>query len=126
MTTPDSGGRQRESQRPFWLYLLECEDGTLYTGIARDPEARFWQHASGQGAAYTRAHPPRRLVALRELPSMSDALKAEYALKQVPRARKLQFFSANERIANVVDGGDTRQDCEPAEPGRMRPAGQQG
>lgn len=96
---PDGGGRQR----PFWLYLLECEDGTLYTGIARDPEARFWQHASGQGAAYTRAHPPKRILALREHASMSEALKAEYALKQIPRARKLEFFAAGERVARAAE-----------------------
>jgi putative endonuclease len=111
-TTPTPGAAADD--RAFWLYLLQCEDGTLYTGIARDPVARFMKHASGEGAAYTRAHPPLRILALRELPNQSEALKAEYALKQIPRERKLQFFSLAERVA------DSSEEAEPERRPRMR------
>lgn len=86
-----------ETDPPYTLYLLECEDGSLYTGIARDVLDRFMRHALGLGAAYTRSHPPRRLLACREYPSKGLALRAEYALKQLPRSRKLAFFEAGER-----------------------------
>ena len=71
------------------LYLLECEDGSLYTRITTDVDRRFSQHLSGKGARYTRAHPPRRLLASVLIGSRSEALKAELGLKALPRAEKL-------------------------------------
>ena len=71
------------------LYLLECVDGSLYAGIATDVERRFQEHLSGKGARYTRSHPPLRLVESRAIGSRSEALRAELAIKRLPRARKL-------------------------------------
>ena len=71
------------------LYLLECEDGSLYTGITTDVGRRFDEHCRGRGARYTRAHPPQRLLASVPIGSRSDALKAELRLKALPRAEKL-------------------------------------
>jgi len=79
------------------LYLLECRGGSFYAGIARDVVKRFEQHASGKGAAYTRARPPVRVLASRRYESRSDALKAEYAVKQLPKGRKIEFFGC-ERV----------------------------
>lgn len=77
---------------PYWLYLLECEGGAYYAGVALDVEQRFIQHVFGQGAKFTRAWPPLRVLAAREYPSKGDALRAELQLKALPRARKLAFF----------------------------------
>lgn len=77
---------------PYWLYLLECEGGVYYAGIARDVEQRFYQHVFGRGAKFTRARPPQRVLAARAYPSRGEALRAELALKALPRARKLAFF----------------------------------
>ena len=74
--------------RGWFLYVIECTDGSLYTGIATDPEARFRAHAAGKGARYTRSHPPLRLVLTEPHPDRSSASKAEYAFKQLPAARK--------------------------------------
>ena len=78
---------------PYWLYLLECEGGVFYTGIALDVERRFYQHLFGAGARFTRARPPLRVVAAREYPDKSEALRAEMRLKALPRSAKLAFFS---------------------------------
>lgn len=86
---------------PYYLYLLECEDGTLYTGVALDVEQRFIRHVLGMGAAYTRSHPPRRVLACRSYPGKGEALSAEYALKQIRREHKLQFFKPFEQLADV-------------------------
>jgi putative endonuclease len=86
----------------YQLYLLECADGTLYTGVALDVVERFIKHLLGLGAAYTRSHPPLRVLACRCYPSKGEALRAEYALKQLPRQHKLAFFRANERLADAV------------------------
>lgn len=77
---------------PYWLYLLECEGGVLYAGIALDVERRFFQHVFGRGARFTRARPPIRVLAAREYPDKGAALRAELQLKALPRAEKLPFF----------------------------------
>lgn len=72
----------------WFLYVLECADGSLYTGIATDPEARFAVHLAGKGARYTRSHPPIRLLMTEPHPDRSSASKAEYAFKQLTAAEK--------------------------------------
>lgn len=73
----------------WYVYLLECTDGSLYTGVAVDVDKRYAAHAAGKGARYTRSHPPRRLLVRFEHPDRSSALKAEYAIKQLSPAAKL-------------------------------------
>ena len=65
----------------WFVYLIECRDGSIYTGIAIDVEARYAAHEGGKGARYTRSHPPRRLLAAIEYPDRSAASKAEYQIK---------------------------------------------
>jgi putative endonuclease len=72
----------------WFLYLIECADGSIYTGIARDVAARYAAHVSGKGARYTRSHPPARLLASQAFPDRSSALKAEYRVKQLSAAEK--------------------------------------
>jgi len=81
---------------PYWLYLLECEGGVYYTGIALDVEQRFFQHVFGLGAKFTRARPPLRVLAARAYPDKGAALRAEIRVKALPRARKLAFFDAED------------------------------
>jgi putative endonuclease len=75
----------------WFLYLIECSDGSIYTGIAVDVAARYAAHACGKGARYTRSHPPRRLLAVLEYADRSSASRAEYAMKQLSRAQKRSF-----------------------------------
>lgn len=78
---------------PSWfVYLLECADGSYYAGITTDVDARLAAHQAGKGARYTRAHRPLRVLASRVYPDRSSALRAEWQLKQLPRARKLAFL----------------------------------
>ncbi len=72
----------------WFVYLIECVDGSLYTGIAVDVDARYAAHARGKGARYTRAHPPARLLARFAYADRSAASKAEYAIKQLSPAAK--------------------------------------
>ena len=78
----------------WWVYVLECRGGVLYTGIAKDVEARFAAHRRGAGASFTRINPPLRIVGKAALAGRGEALRAEYALKQVPRADKLRWCEA--------------------------------
>ena len=76
---------------PWFLYLIECQDGSIYTGIAVDVDARYARHQNGKGARYTRSRPPRRLLATVEYPDRSTASKAEYEMKQLSPAQKRAF-----------------------------------
>lgn len=89
-----------ESIMSWFLYLLECQDGSLYTGIARDVEKRFAAHVAGKGARYTRSHPPKQLLGFCEYPNRSEASKAEYAVKQLRPEQKRQFFTKT--VADVA------------------------
>jgi putative endonuclease len=77
------------------VYLLECADGRVYTGIARDPERRLAKHAAGKGARFTRANPPRRLLGWVWVESKSAALKLEIAWKRLPRAQRVAALRAH-------------------------------
>ena len=76
-----------------WVYILRCGDGSLYTGVAKDVEARLKQHQEGKGARYTRAHLPVSLAWSRECPTWSDGLKEEIRIKRLDR-------EAKERLVN--------------------------
>lgn len=78
----------------WFLYIVECEDGSLYTGIALDPQARFEAHVAGKGARYTRSHRPLRLLATLAFPDRSSASKAEYRVKQMPAPEKRLLATA--------------------------------
>lgn len=75
----------------WFVYLIECRDGSIYTGIAIDVEARYAAHKSGKGARYTRSHPPRRLLAAIEYPDRSAASKAEYQIKHLSPGEKREL-----------------------------------
>jgi putative endonuclease len=75
----------------WWLYVLECRGGELYTGIAKDVDARFEAHMKGSGAKYTRGKQPLRIVARASFATKGEALRAEHALKQATRAEKLRW-----------------------------------
>jgi putative endonuclease len=79
----------------WWLYLIECRDGSLYTGVAVDVARRFRAHASGKGARYPRSHPPRRLLAAIACADRGDALRAEFAMKRLTPAGKRAFAAAH-------------------------------
>ena len=77
----------------WYLYILRCADGSLYTGITTDVERRLEEHRSGKGAKYTRGRGPLELVYREACGSHSDALKREYAVKQLVRKDKLEMIA---------------------------------
>lgn len=77
--------------KEWFLYLIECRDGSIYTGVSVDVEARYAAHAAGRGARYTRSHPPLRLLGSVAYPDRSSAQKAEHAVKQLSPGAKRAF-----------------------------------
>ena len=71
-----------------FVYVLRCGDGSLYTGVAKDLDARLRQHEAGRASRYTRAHLPIVLVWSRAFETWGDALREEHRIKQLTRAEK--------------------------------------
>jgi putative endonuclease len=90
MSEPSSralAAKERASRR-WYVYLVLCRSGAIYTGIARDVSARFAQHLDGTGARYTRANPPVELLARFACRNQSDASKMEAAIKKLAAKEK--------------------------------------
>jgi putative endonuclease len=79
------------SDKPWSVYLIECQDGSLYAGTTNDVEARYKKHVSGKGARYTRIKKPVMLVGSKVCGTRSEALKAEHAIRQLTPAAKRKF-----------------------------------
>lgn len=77
---------------PWVLYILECRDGSLYTGVTTDLDRRLTQHQAGTAARYTRTRRPVRVVYHEPCPDRSAALRRECAVKRLPRAAKLALI----------------------------------
>ena len=81
-------GMKKRGKREWNVYVLRCGDGTLYTGIAKDVQARLGAHQKGKGAAYTRTHLPVRLIYQENKLTRSKALIREAAIKRYPKSQK--------------------------------------
>ena len=79
----------------WWVYLVRCSDGTLYTGITNDLERRIVEHNSKNGGArYTRSRRPVKLVYSEQTESRSGAAKREYRIKRMPLAEKTKLIGS--------------------------------
>ena len=77
----------------YYVYIIECEDQTLYTGISTNPERRLKEHQESKlGAKYTKAHKPVKIVYLEEFKNRSEASKREYQIKQLNKMQKLKLI----------------------------------
>ena len=75
-----------------YVYMVRCSDDSLYTGWTTNLEERIRTHNAGQGAKYTKSRRPVELVYYEEYTTKSEALKREYAIKQLTRAQKVKLF----------------------------------
>lgn len=75
-------------EKKWVVYILECGDGTLYTGVTDNLERRFDQHVRGKGAKYTRGRGPLTIRCVHPCADRGEALKKEAAIKRMPRSEK--------------------------------------
>ena len=76
----------------YWLYILQCGDGTLYTGVTTDVDRRLAAHQGGKGAKYTKGRGPLRVVYREPCGDKSQALRRERQVKALTRAQKLELI----------------------------------
>ena len=93
-------------ERPWFVYLVRCADGTLYTGVARDVARRIDEHngGAGRGAKYTRGRRPVRLVHVESARDRSRALRREAALKRLSREGKEKLIRSARRRSGKNGG----------------------
>lgn len=88
-------------QTPWYLYMIECDNGSIYTGIAVDVASRNLAHACGKGAKYTRAHKPRALLLAVRYPDRSTASRAEYQFKELSAQQKRFWIARGIALADA-------------------------
>ena len=86
-------GMKKGRKREWSIYILRCRDGSLYTGVAKNVDARVEQHRQGKGAAYTRTHPPVELLYQENKKTRSEALIREVQIKRLLRSLKEKLIS---------------------------------
>lgn len=85
---------QNPTYKGHFVYILECADGTLYTGYATDVSKRLWEHNnSDKGAKYTRYRRPCKVVYTEAFETRSEAMKRESAIKKLSREKKLSLIT---------------------------------
>jgi putative endonuclease len=100
--------------------VAECADGSYYTGIAKDVQARIQAHNEGKGAKYTATHGPVKLLFQETQVSYSAALRREYQVKSLPKKRKVRFVSGENLPAPSKRARMTFQKKRPRRRGRRR------
>lgn len=87
--------------RMNYTYVLECADGSLYTGWTNNVEKRLEAHNSGKGAKYTKSRRPVRLVYLEEFETKEEAMRREYAIKHMSRKEKIQMIKKSKVTGQI-------------------------
>ena len=93
MHRKSNAGDSRGDELFNYSYMLKCSDGTLYTGWTNDLEKRVEAHNSGKGAKYTKARRPVELAYYEEFETKEQAMKREYAIKQLGRKEKQKLIA---------------------------------
>jgi len=83
----------------YYVYILTCADGTLYTGYTDDVAARLKRHNEGKGAKYTRSRTPCTLTYTESFETAREAMSREWHLKRLTRAQKLQLIEGGENVS---------------------------
>ena len=90
---PSQGKEKGAGPVPWYVYILRCGDGTLYTGWTNDLTNRLLAHNAGTGAKYTRSRRPVVLVYQERFATKEEAMRREWAIKQLTRAQKLRLIA---------------------------------
>lgn len=92
----------------YFVYILKCNNGSLYTGITTNVERRLAEHKSGRGARYTRAKGAGEIVRIERKKNRSTASKREAEIKKMSRAEKLELIAVTPVAKRSLKGGPRR------------------
>lgn len=95
---------RKQESTAYYVYMLRCADGTLYTGWTTDPHKRIMMHNRGKGAKYTRSRLPVKMVYLIGFDSKSEAMRQEAAIKKYVKAKKEALIGSDSNLINIKRG----------------------
>ncbi len=78
----------------FCVYILQCMDGSFYTGYTKNLQERLKQHENGKGAKYTKSHKPRRVAYVENFDSQAQAMRREKEIKKMSRQQKINLINS--------------------------------
>ena len=81
-----------------YVYIVECSDGTFYTGWTNNLDKRIYMHSNGVGAKYTKGRGPVKLMHYEEFEDKKDAMKREYEIKKLTRKAKVSLIKETQKI----------------------------
>ena len=84
----------------FFVYILQCDDGSFYTGYTKNLNQRIKMHMNGKGARYTKSHKPKKVVFIEKYESRSDAIKRERSIKKKSHKQKKELINTNNFSVN--------------------------
>lgn len=87
----------------YYVYMLRCENGSIYTGIAKDAYKRFEEHKSGNGAKYTKVFKPLYIAKIFELNSRSQAQKLEFRIKKLSKQKKENLIKGKLFLEDIIE-----------------------
>lgn len=102
----------RETSEAWYLYMLRCRDGSIYTGITNDLFGRWRAHRGGRGARYTRSFPPEEMLAAWHFPKRGVAARAEALVKGLSARRKRRLVAGSLADAPDITEEGRRIDAE--------------
>ena len=79
---------------PFYVYILECVDGSFYTGYTKNVDKRMEMHENGKGARYTKMHKPQKIVYVEPFDSRARAMRREKCIKRMNHVQKLKIIKS--------------------------------
>lgn len=91
-----------EVYKMYYVYMLGCGDGSVYTGMTNDVKKRIGAHKDGEGAKYTRGRGPFKLFSLWEMKTKSQACKVEYFIKRHSKKKKILFYTDEEYFIKLI------------------------
>jgi putative endonuclease len=100
--SPRARAAQARAAKRWYVYLILCRSGAIYTGIARDVAVRYAQHVAGTGARYTRANSPHRLLVKFACLNQSEASRMEAAIKKLAAIDKRKLVAKTDSVARKI------------------------
>lgn len=88
-----------------YVYIIECQNGSYYTGYTTDVERRYREHQNGIQCKYTRAFPPKKLAVFWEFDDKSEAMRIEYKIKSLSKAQKEKLIATKDLLLVVANEG---------------------
>ena len=83
---------------PYYVYIIRCDDNSLYTGYTKNLDSRMKMHENGKGARYTKMHKPKQLVHFEKFSSRAEAMRREKNIKRMSHPRKIELTKHSSKI----------------------------